>query len=84
MGGKGGRVIALGKIAIVAKAHKIFCYHSAALGLCNDMAASLCIPSAASHAAGKASHDVGFDVGGDVGFGGHGDSPWDLFPYDSP
>jgi hypothetical protein len=69
-------------VAIAAKANKIFCYHSAALRLCNDMAALVSIPSAASGAAGMAGENRVTDGSGDAGFFGHGVLLWACLPYD--
>ena len=67
--------IVLLAVAIAAQAHKVFCYHSAALSLCNDMAAFVGIPLAASGAAIVTGENRVTDGSGDAGFFGHGGSP---------
>ena len=77
-GKEGHGFIVLLAVAVAAQAHKVFCYHSAAIGLCNDMAAFVGIPLAASGAAGMAGENRVADGGGDAGFFGHGGSPVGL------
>ena len=68
-------------IAPTAKPHKIFCYHSATLGLGDDMPALIRVPRPAGGAAGEAGKGSCFDGGGDGGFLGHDSGPVLGFPY---
>ena len=77
-GKESNRCRALLAVAVAAKANEVFYYHSATFGFCNDMAAFVGIPSAASGAAGMAGEDLVADGSGDAGFFGHGGSPVGL------
>ena len=74
-GKEGNGFIVLLAVAIAAKAHKVFCYHSPAIAFGNNMAAFVSIPLAASGAAGVAGENRVTDGSGDAGFFGHGGSP---------
>ena len=78
--GKDGGLATLLAIAPPAQAHKVFCYHSAAFRLGNDVATFIGIPRSASGAASKTGKGSSFDCGGDGGFLGHDSGPFLGFP----
>ena len=71
-GAEGYVSAALQAVAATAEADKVFCYHCAAVGLRDQVAAFIGVPGAASCAAGEGGHHVALDGGGDGCFLGHG------------